>query len=129
MTALGMGRARAARDEAMERATIHAPEQWKRDARICVKALAVSRGMLTTDDVWSIIGQPREPRALGPVMLSAASRGTIVRTGEYRQSTRPECHCRPIPVWGAGPALAGAALRDARHALRDLEARYQVRAA
>jgi hypothetical protein len=36
---------------------------------------------------------------LGAVMRMLARHQRIIATGDYRNSTRPACHARPVKVW------------------------------
>lgn len=90
-------------DEAIQRAAENADREWYRSALDIVWSLG---NTFTTDDVWAALDRhgepaPHEPRALGAVMRDARKRGWIAPTSEYRQSTRPECHGRPVRVWKA----------------------------
>lgn len=104
--------ARQARDEALERVERGAGDDWKVKALAAVREVAgrcdyeevsddtwVAPRPFTTDDVWELLDAPPEPRALGAVMMTLARAGEIEKTGDYKQSTRKECHCRPIPYW------------------------------
>jgi hypothetical protein len=93
--------AEQARDEAIARVEAHAPEGWVQRARDTVTLIAIARFDFTTDHVWDALGEdrPPEPRALGAVMKAMARDGHIRATGEYRKSTRVDCHARPVAVW------------------------------
>lgn len=95
--------AQRAGDEAVARVERHATGEWKVAARAAVLAVAAHRDAFTTDDVWALLEranmQPREPRALGPIMRRAVREGVCVATDIYRESTRVACHGRPLRVW------------------------------
>jgi hypothetical protein len=93
--------ARAARDEAMQRVDEHADPDWKDLALDVALRVARENFDFTTDDVWQALGdnRPREPRALGPIMMTLSKRGVIRKTGMMRESTRPEAHMNPKAVW------------------------------
>jgi hypothetical protein len=93
--------AEEARDQAIARVEANAPEGWVQRARDTVNLIALSRFDFTTDEVWDALGEdrPPEPRALGAVMKSMARDGYIRATGEYRKSSRVDCHARPVAVW------------------------------
>jgi hypothetical protein len=59
----------------------------------------------TTDDMLAEMGeayyQIREPRLLGAVVRAAAQAKRIVGTGQWRVTTRPGNHARPLRVWRA----------------------------
>jgi hypothetical protein len=79
-----------------------AAEPWTQYAVKVIADVASARFDFTSDDVWAALdAKPNEPRALGAAMKTAATRGIIYPTGEYRKSARPECHARPVAVWRA----------------------------
>lgn len=94
------------RDEAIQRVGENASVSWKDAAREAVNLICRSGHPFTTDEVWQVlkdnfpgIPKPREPRAIGAIMSSAARRGLIRPTGEMTPSLRPEDHRRPVTVW------------------------------
>lgn len=93
-----------ARDQAIEQVEAHADPTWKLHATAAIRWLARTRPEFTTDDVWQELhvrnhGGPREPRALGALMVAAAKQGLIEPTDRYVPSQRPDCHRRPVKVW------------------------------
>lgn len=88
------------RDEAL--VTVLANMEWKDLAEDAVTWCARMRPTFTTDDVWKRMMQVdpeatvSEPRGLGAVM---ARNDSIIPTGQYVPSERPECHRRPVRVW------------------------------
>lgn len=97
--------AQVAKIEAIERVGANAPSEWMRKAMEVTRGLAQAKPQgFSSDDVWFVLdacgyGSPPEPRALGAVFQNLARERIIVKTGEYRDSERVECHNRPIPVW------------------------------
>lgn len=93
----------------MQRVLAHADKGWVQTANDVIRDLAFSRHTFTTDDVWQILERDYpsvttpEPRALGPLMRSAARQGLIHPTGDYTPSNRPACNARPIMVWECRP--------------------------
>ncbi len=88
------------RDTAITRVAKGTPLEWMTAMTSAVITVARETSEFTTDEVWKKLGsQPREPRSLGAVMMSLSRGGTIKRTGTFKQSKRPECHCRPLAVW------------------------------
>jgi hypothetical protein len=92
------------RDEALERVDEHAPLDWKSCAQQAIRYVAERRPELTTDPVWYMldawgVAMPPEPRALGPLMKSAVTRGWLLPTDKVHKSVRPECHRRPLAVY------------------------------
>lgn len=90
-------------EEALTRVEANANDEWKATAVRIVTRLAESGYLFTTDDVWGMLEaadvHTHEPRALGAIMRSLAKNGKIMDAGGYRNSTRPECHQRPVKVW------------------------------
>lgn len=94
----------AARDAALTRVHAAAHPGWIDAARTVLLTLADHGKPFTTDSVWEIlemrgVPQTAEPRALGAVVMRLARQKKIVKTGEYRNSSRAINHGRPIPVW------------------------------
>lgn len=103
---LGEGRAR--RDEGMGRAEANAAEEWRIAARAAILREAKFRPEFTTDEVWrslerDAIRETHDRRALGPIMNALVRKGLIHKTGRYTQTTRPEAHAAPKPIYKAGP--------------------------
>lgn len=87
------------RDEAIARVSANAPPNWIDDAINAIRHVALKHRLLSSDDVWPLVIQPPEPRALGAAFQEAARRGIIRKTDRVIASRRPECHGRPIAVW------------------------------
>lgn len=92
-----------AKDRAIYVAGAFADPDWYRAAELALEQL-INRGLpFTSDGLWYLLDQMEvstdEPRALGAVINRARKAGRINATGEYRKSTRPECHRRPLTVW------------------------------
>ena len=93
-----------ARDKAIAQVEANADPTWKTQARNAIRWLVRSRLEFTTDDVWQEMADrryelPREPRAIGALMVEAAREGLIEATDRYVPSARPDCHRRPVKVW------------------------------
>lgn len=73
---------------------------WQREAMEVVRSVAVELPEFTTDKVSERLKrEPREPRLYGPLMLACEREGIIVRTEEFRPSTRGINHHRRQRVW------------------------------
>ena len=87
---------------AMAQVEQNADAEWISTAKNVVWQLIREGQPFTSDIVWARLDAlgvaTHEPRALGPVMLAAARAGFMTKQG-YVNSTRRECHCRPIPVY------------------------------
>lgn len=94
-----MNTAQVAREKAIVRVEAGAPKIWKDQALQTVRDLAREFETFTTDEVWERIGSPIEPRAMGAVMRRAQRMGFIKPTMMVKNSTRPQCHARPLRVW------------------------------
>lgn len=94
--------ARLAADEAVERVGEHADGAWMLAAERIVAGWP-SGQLFTTDDLWRFLlaagVETHERRAMGAVVRRLATSGAIRSTGQYRPSTRVECHGRPILIW------------------------------
>lgn len=88
------------KEKAIQRVYRSTSPEWIAKMEGAVRSLIARQKEFTTDDVWVRLGaQPREPRALGAIILAFYKSGAIRRTGSWKQSKRPECHCRPLAVW------------------------------
>ena len=91
------------RDIAIARVDGAADPMWRAAAERVIRDLARSGSDFTTDDVWARLDltgiTTREPRALGAVLKDAGKRGYVRATDRFRNSTRVECHARPVRVW------------------------------
>lgn len=90
--------AAAARDKAIDRVEGGSVE-WQDEALLAVEQLARRKPELTTDDLWSVLEPPAEPRAAGAVMRRAVREQLIERTERTRKSLRVACHRRDLRVW------------------------------
>lgn len=77
---------------------------WMRAAESCIEQACLNREEWTTDLIWeqlehAAVRPPREPRAMGAAIRKAAAAGLIAATGRYQQSSREECHGRPVAIW------------------------------
>jgi len=90
------------RDDAIERAEIGAGHDWNQFAEVCVRAIAAICDEFTADDIWEYgLTPPREPRALGAVLMRLSRGGTIAKTGRYVATKRASRNAAPIAVWRA----------------------------
>lgn len=94
-------------DDALERVTRNAHNDWLVKAQEAALKLAATRGAdgFIADDIWSMIDHPGEPetherRALGGVITALAKQGRIHNTGRTRRSTRRRCR---VTVWTSRP--------------------------
>lgn len=91
--------AKAARDSAIDQVAQGASAEWMAAAIQAVRDVAHKRETFTTDALWALIPQPREPRALGPAMQQARRYQLCEPTDMTRCSGRTACHARPLRVW------------------------------
>lgn len=92
-----------ARDQALA-AVLGAAEQDHRAAiEDALWAMVEQGAEFTTDNLILAMGESYrllpEPRLLGAVLRGWRHKGLIEPTGRYVQSTRRECHARPVMVW------------------------------
>lgn len=95
------------RDVKMGQAEAAASAEWKDAARAAIWWLACNRREFTTDDVWDLlqergVPEPREPRALGPLVFKALRSGAIRDTGRMGRSQRR--HATKITVYERTPS-------------------------
>ena len=91
---------RARRDEGMANADDHANPDWRDRALEAVYQLAASKPVFCAEDVWERgLEKPREPRALGPVMMRAAKLGYCRGTMQHRNSRMVTQHATPVRVY------------------------------
>lgn len=86
------------RDAAVEQVGRYADPNWLMAARQAIVD-QIPGAKFTTDDLWELVGAPREPRAMGAAMTAARKEGLISALDEHKLSVRPECHRRPLRVW------------------------------
>lgn len=69
---------------------------WIDDARAAARKLGANGKVVTIDDVRGVLPPPEgtDPRVMGAVF----SKREWECLG-YRQSTRKECHGRPVAIW------------------------------
>lgn len=89
--------------DGMARSEDHAAPDWSAEVDQAVLRAAKRSLLFTTDDVWGELilteATTHDPRAMGPAMRRACAAGWCSPTDDYRQSTRPACHQRPLRVW------------------------------
>lgn len=78
----------------------HADPEWRvRAARAIIK-VAKEKELFSTDDVWATgLDKPREPRALGPEIVSAQTAGIIAPTNVYKPTSQASRHRAPVRFW------------------------------
>lgn len=94
----------AARDEAVRRVALNAPQDWKDAALKAVFEIANTWESFTTDDVVDFLErveapQTHELRALGAIMQSAQREGWISPTDRFRATKRKSRHAAPVRIW------------------------------
>lgn len=99
MSQMTIEEALAARDREMARVDEHCDEQWKDRALQAVRLVCELRAEWHSDDIWALTGldEPREARALGPIMLKAARLGYCRKSDRTRPSVRS--HGSGKSVW------------------------------
>lgn len=86
------------RDKAIDRVEAGAPD-FVTEVTTIISLFAIG-DQFTTDDIWRLCNdRPREPRAMGAAMRHACKLGLCQPLKEWRLSTRPACHRRPLRVW------------------------------
>ena len=91
--------ARSARDEAIERVA-EASGDWQDVALEAVYQVALSKPLFASDDIWATgLEKPREPRAMGPVMMRAVRLGYCEATDRTVPSSSVMQHARPLRLY------------------------------
>ena len=75
--------------KALERVAKNAPPGWMEDAINAIRHVALSKSLITTDDIWPLVVAPPEPRAMGAAFTQAAKRGILRKTKTVQNSKRP----------------------------------------
>lgn len=88
------------RDEALERVERAADEEWKERAWAYLNRMAKAQPEFCAEDLWLAgLDKPREPRALGPLLMHARRDGLIAPSGRYRQSASASRNSGDAKVW------------------------------
>lgn len=87
-----------AKAEAIQRALDAADAEWKIAAKLALAQVAVSHDEFSSDDLWSRLAKPREPRALGGVIQAGVRAGWMKDTG---RTIKAGSHLRPLTVWAS----------------------------
>jgi hypothetical protein len=93
---------RAGKADGMERAAENAHEDWMAAAEAGVFKAALELPAVTSDDVFDRIPdgiETDEHRAMGPIMLTAARSGWLIKTGQMVPCRRPVRHLGDVRVW------------------------------
>jgi DNA polymerase len=89
--------ARHRRDEALARVESAAEQHWMDTAWEALTRYLETHPQFFVDDLWSTgLPEPRESRALGPVVLRAAREGLMRKSGHFRKSVRSNMTEKPV---------------------------------
>lgn len=93
----------AARDAGLTKVRRGMTPEENAALRKAMATVVLGRTTFTSDHVWaeleSLGVKIREPRALGALIEIMRRTNMIAPAGEFRPSTRKECHGRRIQVW------------------------------
>lgn len=88
------------RDDALTRVEQHASPDWNEQAFDTVCSVARRLRFFAADDLWEAgLPTPREPRAIGPVLLRAVRAGFCWNTHTQRNSRKVSQNARPITIY------------------------------
>ena len=91
------------KNRAIDMAGYGADELWSEECYGAGLVLARIGRPFTTDQLWYVMHRKGlktpEPRAMGAVIRRLVNDKVIKATGNYRKSTRPDCHRRPLQEW------------------------------
>jgi hypothetical protein len=95
----GLAEGKRRRDEALDLLSQYRPVLIRRVQRAFLDLL-LTRGPSTIDPVRALVPIPSgiSPKLVGPAVRALVKLKLVRRTGLSR-STRPEAHCRDLPVW------------------------------
>jgi len=97
MKELTVSEAQAARSEGIAQVAAGADPNWASDAYDFIAEYAKTHPDVFCDDLWEAgLEMPREPRALGPVMLKASRDGLISPSGNYRPSVHSKMGVKSV---------------------------------
>jgi len=57
------------RDKAIAQVAANAPANWIEDAITAIRHVCLSRTLISSDDIWPLVIQPPEPRAMGAALF------------------------------------------------------------
>lgn len=90
------------RDAALAQVEQDAHDEWKKGVAAIVASFPPGTEF-TTDRVWWHLEQrgltTHEPRAMGAAVKKLLRDKVVEKTGQMRETTRPQAHTRPIPVY------------------------------
>jgi hypothetical protein len=105
--------ARENRDEDIRRVDEWSDAEWRRHAFEMGKQIAQDMIEFTSDEFWRRgLPKPREPRALGPIMLSLQRDRFIESTNRLVNTSQVLRNAAPVRVWRSlvyQPRMAGIA--------------------
>ena len=91
---------RSARDSGVALAARGTDDDWADRALEAVHETALKLSYFASDDVWQRgLEKPREPRAMGPVMMRAVRLGYCEATAMTRATSNVTQHAQPIRVY------------------------------
>jgi len=103
------------RDEGIEQVEDNS-RSWQERAFDVVQS--IPSGILMGEDIHrkvaSSIGEPHHPNSYGALIMRAIKSGLLVKTGEYKHSSRPSAHARVNPVYLKQNNLSGENEGDGR---------------
>lgn len=88
--------AAASRDHALRIVADNAAD-WMDRAVAAIRITAEKQATITSADVWPLVPETREPRAMGAAFCRAKAEGIIARTGMSRATER--ANARRLLVW------------------------------
>jgi uracil-DNA glycosylase family 4 len=91
-------RAQTRRDTAIAAVEANADDDWLADAYDELVVFLQRHPQFFVDDWWAEtkLAEPRESRALGPVVMKAARAGLMVKSGTFRKSIRSNMTEKPV---------------------------------
>ncbi len=92
------------RDKGVAKVLSAADLKWQSDVLYIIDQLVKRGKAFTAEDVRAAaencgLPQPHHPNAWGGMLITAARRKTIKRTGNFRRSSRPDRHHGLLTEW------------------------------
>lgn len=92
------------RDKGVAKVLSAADLKWQSDVLYIIDQFAKKGKAFTAEDVRQAaencgLPQPHHPNAWGGMLITAARRKTIKRTGNFRRSSRPDRHAGLLTEW------------------------------
>ena len=83
-------------DEAIAQVEANADLEWRDRAYNALCDWLRTHPTFHTDDIWTVLDEPREARAFGAVVRRVSREGLMVQSGQFRPSVRSRGTQKPV---------------------------------